>query len=171
MKIEPSWRRIAGFHIEGDGTVAVVWLAHDLTTDRVYLYDCALFKREVLAVISDRLKGWIPIAWEQSAEEIAKQLKQKGCKFFYEGYKDTPAAAEVNAREIWQRMRAGTFKVFDTAKEWIEERKRFLFGEDARVPQEGFPLMSATRHAMSQLSRAQQQGAKQKINYDARGIV
>jgi len=31
--IEPSWGRIAGMHVQDDGEIAAVWIAHDTETD------------------------------------------------------------------------------------------------------------------------------------------
>lgn len=177
MKLEAGWHRIAGIHPDPSGDIGAVWLAHDRQSDRVYLYDSTVFRREVFAVIADRFKGkgnasaWVPIAWSQDAEEIVKKLKERGCKTLSEGYKDSQAIAEANSREIWERMRAGTFIPAKHNTHWFDENDRFHYIEGKKVPLEGFPLMSATRHAMSQLRRAQKQEPKQKINYDVRGIV
>lgn len=53
--IEPHWKRIAGMHVEDDGTVGAVWLAHDTTKSTVYCYDAAIFRAEVKAVIIEAI--------------------------------------------------------------------------------------------------------------------
>lgn len=174
MKLDRSWPCVAGMHAEGNGDIAVVWLARDTSTDRVYLYDSALFKREVLGLIAKSIKekgAWVPLAWEQDAAEIAGKLKADGCKTISEGYKETQALAEVNSREIWERIRTKRFMVGRANEEWWTERKRFAY-LDGKVPQEGFPLMSATRHAVSQLKRAKvKEPDRRPIQYDTRGII
>lgn len=174
MKVEPDWRRISGVHVENQGEIAVVWLAHDKEADCVHLYDCAVFRREVLAVIAEGINArgrTIPMAWEGSAEEIVKKLKERGCKALYEGYKDTPAISEVTSRDLWERMRTGRFKVDKRNAEWLDEYRNF-YREDGQVPQESFPLMSATRHAMAQIKHARRlESARKPIRYDNAGIV
>lgn len=55
--IDPSWRRIAGFHAQDDGHIGVVWLAIDLYSDVAHLYDAAVFKREVMAVVAEGISA------------------------------------------------------------------------------------------------------------------
>lgn len=177
MKLESGWFRIAGMHADVSGEIGAVWLAHDRNSDRVYLYDSALFRREVFAVIADRFKGkggataWIPIAWEQSAEEVVNKLKERGCRPLPEGYKDSPAMAEATSREIWERMRAETFAPASHNTHWFEEIDRFKY-HDKKVPLDGFPLMSATRHAIGQIKSARRgDPPRRPIEYSNAGIV
>lgn len=150
--IEPNWPRIAGLHCRDDGTLAVVWLAHDSKTDVIHLYDACLFKREVMAVIAEGLNArgrWIPIAWEEkSGKEISEELTKRGCGILGVGIKETDAMAEVVSREIWERMRSGRFKVDRRLSEWLDEFKGFS-REDSKVPRSSFPLMAATRLAIA----------------------
>ena len=174
MKLDQSWRRIAGIHIEDNGDIAAVWLAHDKDADCVHLYDCAVFRREVMAVIAEGLNARgraIPLAWEQSGQEVIEKLKERGCKVLSEGYKDTPAVSEVTSRDLWERMRTGRFKVDRRNAEWLDEYRNF-YREDGQVPQESFPLMSATRHAIGQLKKAAPlEPARKRIQYDNAGII
>ena len=174
MKISSEWPRIIGLHSDLSGKIAAVWIAHDVTTDRIFLYDAVIFQRQVFAVIAERLQGKskdIPIAWEQSAEEIMKKLKDRGCKPLLEGYKETPALAEVIAREIWGLMESSKFQVGDHNKNWFDERERFWLNEE-KVPLEGFPLMSATRHAIINLKKAKRLNpVRAKIEYSNAGII
>src|SRR3990167_5649122 len=69
--VQADWRRIAGLHVQDDGVIGVVWLARDLVADVTHLYDCALFRREVDAVIGEGISArgkWIPVAWHKDAE-------------------------------------------------------------------------------------------------------
>lgn len=173
--IEPNWKRIAGIHVQDDGTIAVVWLAHDKDADTVHLYDACVFRREVLAVISEGLNArgrWIPVAWEDSAKDMAEKLLERGSNTLPEGYKDTDAIAEVHSRDIWGRMRSGRFKVDRRLKEWLDEFQSFN-RQDSKVPRDSHPLMAATRHAMAQIQFARRQAPKrgQNINYPKAAIL
>ena len=166
--IDSSYRRIAGVHVQEDGTVAAVWVALDKDTDCVHLYDCAKFSREVLAVIGEGLNArgrWIPIAWEKSAKDMADKLLDRGCNMLPEPSTDTDAMAEVVSRDVWERMRTDRFKVDKRLAEWLDEYRTF-YREDSQVPKTGHPLMSATRHAISQLEYARRQmKGKKTVNY------
>jgi hypothetical protein len=51
--------------------------------------------------------------------------------------------------------------VLETNKQWQVEYENFGL-KDGYVPQEGYPLMSATRHALHFLKSARQQEKKRK---------
>lgn len=147
-------------------------MAHDKVTDRIFVYDTVLFERQVFAVIAERLGKVIPISWENEGEEITKKLKERGCKVLLEGYRETPALAEVIAREIWGMIEGRKFLVGDHNKQWFDERERFWLSGDEQVPLEGFPLMSATRHAIINLKKAKTLTPVNKpIKYSNAGIV
>lgn len=162
--IDPLWRRICGLHIEDEGHVGAVWIAHDKETDTLHAYDCAIVRKEVLAVISECLNSrgrWIPIAWEKSAKAMADQLIDRGCNMLPETDTETKAIREMSTREIWERMRTGRFKVDKRLSEWLDEYKTFN-REDSQVPNAKHPLMSATRHAVAQLDYAIRQRTTHK---------
>ena len=145
--IPENWRRIAAIHQQSDGMVAAVWLAVDRDADVVHLYDCCLFKREVLAVIAEGLnargKG-VPVAWCEDAKILAEKLDERGCNMLSDGVKDTLPMAEVTARDIWERMRTGRFRVDKRNAEWLDEYRTY-FRKDAGIPLEGSPLMKIGR--------------------------
>lgn len=157
--LEPGWRRIAGIHAQDDGTIGAVWIAHDTTSDTTHLYDAAIFRREVLAVIAEGLTArgrWIPVAWQKDATEFADKLLDRGVNMLPEYCGDSQGTAEVISREVWQRMRTSRFRVERRVGEWLDEYKTF-YRDEAKVPLEGFPLMSATRHALEMLAYAMPQ--------------
>jgi hypothetical protein len=159
--IAPEWKRIGGIHVQKDGIISVVWMAHDRSTDCIHLYDACVFKREVMAVIAEGLNArgrWIPIAWTQDAKEMADNLLDRGLKMLPEPASDTDASAEMTSRDIWERMRSGRFKVDKRLGEWLAEFKSFS-RQDSKIPRDGAPLMSATRHAVASLDWAQRQSA------------
>lgn len=147
--IQPHWKRIAGLHIADDGAWAAVWMALD-ENGVVHLYDCAHFKREVLAVIAEGLNArgrFIPVAWTN--ESMSQNLLDRGCNMLPEKTDDSDEMAEVISRDILERMRTGRFKVEKRLSEWLEEFRTFN-RDESKVPST-HPLMTATRYAMSEL--------------------
>ncbi len=173
--IKPNWKRIAGIHSLEDGTLGAVWLAHDRDTDVVHVYDCALFKNEVLAVISEGLNARgrsIPVAWGPSAKELAQALLERGCQTLPEPVSDTPEMAEVLSREVDARLRSGRLKADKRLSEWLDEYRSF-YREDSQIPRNSHPLMSATRFAIAslQFGRAEQSFSTAKLKYPKRAIA
>jgi len=171
--IDPLWKRIAGISCQEDGTIGAVWIAHNKDTDSIHLYDACIFRREVLAVISEGLNcrgRWIPIAWTDKDKDMSDKLLEKGCNMLYDPYKDNQTVSEVISRDIWERMRTGRFKVDKRLSEWLEEYKTY-YRDESKVPK-GFPLMSATRHAVSQLEYAKRQTpARKQIMFPKVAII
>lgn len=160
--IEPHWKRIAGLHAGDDGTIGVVWLAHDPDGDYIRVYDSCVFKREVLAVIAEGLNArgrWIPIAWRKDDKDTSDSLLNKGCRMTYEPAQDTDTIAEVVSRDIWERMRTGRMTVDKRLGDFREEFKAFELDKN-KIPRDGFPLMSATRHAIERLDYAKRRETK-----------
>lgn len=173
--IDAHWKRIAGLQIQSDGTIASVWAAHDKETDIVHLYDCALFKREVPAVVAEGINArgrWIPIAWNKQAKEITDKLLDKGCNILPEPVDSSQPSIEASSLEIWERMRSHRFKVDKRLGEWLEEYRTF-YRQDQKVPTDTHPLMAATRNALSMIQYARRQAAKRgrNINYPQIAIV
>jgi hypothetical protein len=77
----------------------------------------------------------------------------------------------ANALQIDERLHSGTFTVWDVNHQWLREYESF--GQrDGQIPQEGFPLMSATRHAFHYLKRARKwPEPSKKLEYSSKGIV
>lgn len=155
--IDPQWRRIAGIACDEDGTIGAVWMAQERDTDKIHLYDACIFRREVMAVISEGINcrgRWIPVAWADKDKDISESLLEKGCNMLHDPFKDSPSLAEVASRDIWERMRTGRFKVDRRLSEWIEENKQYRRNE-GKIPR--MPLMDATRIAISQINYAKRQ--------------
>ena len=167
--IDPLWKRVAGLHIQEQGQIGAVWIAHDKETDTVHLYDACVFKKDVWPVICEGINArgrWIPIAW--SDKDMSKEMLNKGCRMLYD---PEPDSAEMISREIEERMRSERFKVDKRLGEWLEEYKTY-FQSGSKIPQ-GFPLMTATRLAVANLKRAKrlQSRRKSKINYPKVAII
>lgn len=173
--IDPSWRRIAGFHAQDDGHIGVVWLAIDPYSDVAHLYDAAVFKREVMAVVAEGISArgrWIPLAWPKSAEEFQKQLLNRGINCLPEPCAEKQSVAEVISREIWQRMRTSRFRVDQRVGEWLDEFRNF-YRDESKVPMEGFPLMAATRYAveMARYAKPLEHPRSKKRNHPQVSVV
>lgn len=181
-KPEPTWKHIVGVHVEQNSELAAVWLGHEHKkgTDRVTVYDSIIYPRGThFAVIADDLKrrgAWKPIAWRIDDEEYIEALRVRGCTTLgYFGsdnaYDETAAVCAANALQIDERLTAGSFVVWDTNHAWLREYESFG-PRDGQIPQEGFPLMSATRHAFHYLKRARKwPEPMKKIAYSNAGIV
>lgn len=181
-KPEPTWKHIVGVHVEQHAEFAAVWLGHETGkgTDRVTVYDSVLYPRGThFAVIADDLKrrgAWKPIAWRIDDEEYIEALRERGCTTLgFSGkdaaYTETPAVCAANALQIDERLTGGTFSVWDVNTHWLREYESFG-PKDGQIPQEGFPLMSATRHAFHYLKRARKwPEPTKKLAYPSLGIV
>ena len=164
--IDSQAKRICGIHVEDDGSIAAIWLAHNSLDDSVHLYDACIFSREVPVVIAEGLNSrgrWIPIAWHKKHKDMADKFLERGCNMICEGSDDSEAMAEVISRDIWERMRTHRFKVDKRLMNWRDEFKSFD-KENSKIPTGNFPLMAATRHAISQLAMARRQITVKKLH-------
>lgn len=173
--IEPTWKRIGAFHAEDDGTIGVVWLAHDEISSVVHCYDAALFRCEVPVVIADGIAArgrHYPLAWAKKDKAFADQFMEAGINTLPEPCTDDPAMVEALSRQIWQMLRGSRFRVDKRVGEWIREREDFN-RDGSTVPLKGFPLMAATRHAVEMINyaRAESFGYAQKKNYPELALI
>ncbi len=162
-------------HVDDDGSVGVVWLAHDKDADTVHVYDAAIFRLEVRAVIAEGIAArgrHYPLAWRNKDKAFADDLLDAGINVIPEASDDGNAMAEVVSREIWQKLRTGQFRVERRVGEWLKEYKRYD-REQSQVPTAGFPLMSATRHAVVMLpyAKAEFTPGSKKPNYPKLALV
>lgn len=167
--IEPEWRRIAGMQVQDDGDIALVWMAHDKTADKVHIYDCCVFRREVLAVIAEGINcrgRWVPVAWSSKAKDVSEKLLERGCNMLPEPVRESQQLAEVQSRDILERMKTHRLKVDRRLQDWLDESRRF-YRQDSQVPLSTSPLMAATRHAFADLqyARRQRPPGKKERNY------
>lgn len=173
--IDPLWKRIAGMHVDDDGTVGVVWLAHDQDSNTVHVYDAAVFRVEVRAVIAEGIGArgrHYPLAYRQKDQAFADDLLDAGINVIPEACADNQAMAEVLSREIWQKLRTGQFRVERRVGDWLKEYQRYD-RDESQVPTKGFPLMSATRHAIEMLPYAKPEKApgSNKRNYPKLALI
>lgn len=164
-------KKIAALHVTEDGDYAAVWVNYDKLSDYAEVEDCCLFKAEVLPVVCAGLNArgrWIPIAWEKKAKAVSDELLDMGCNMLYDPIDESGMQLEVNNRALEERLRTRRLKVKSRLGEWKHEYKQFS-REGGEVPVKGFPLMTATRHAVSQLEYAKRQAThrKSRVNYPA----
>lgn len=173
--IDATWKRIGGMHVDEDGTVGVVWLAHDRPNDTVHVYDAAIFRLEVRAVIAEGVSArgrHFPVAWRRVDKAFADDLQEAGINIIPESCVDNQAMAEVLSREIWQKLRTGQFRVERRVGDWLKEYQRYDRSE-TKVPTTGFPLMSATRHAIEMLpyAKAERVPGRDRPNYPKLALI
>lgn len=169
---EIEGHRIAGIHVEPDGTLAAVWLAHNRDNDEALVYDTAVFRSETLMRIGEALNNrgrWIPIGWAN--KDVADALlDQYGCNMVPEGCKDDEALVEILSRHVWERLRAKRLRADRRLTDWAAEYKQLSEDEAAMGP-----LMTATRYALENLEYARAQnpayGGGHKPLYPKVGIL
>jgi hypothetical protein len=158
-------------HVTKTGEIALVWLKRNTDTDHIHVYDCGLFKIEVLAVIAESINArgrWIPVAW--SNEETQNNLLERGCRMLPEKSSDSDEMAEIVSRDLWERIRTKRITVDKTLKNWLEEAKG-LERADGKIPQDSHPLMSATRIAMQQIKSAKSQQSRRTQKQQSRRVA
>lgn len=163
-------KKIAGMHVCEDGTIGLVWLSYDSEVDYITVYDTAIFKREVPIVIAESInaRGNIPIAWVN--KEMSDHLLNRGCRMLYEPVDDSDAMAEVQTREIWERMRTKRIAVKKRLKDWFDESKSFDRDKN-KIPRDSHPLMAATRYAVASVKSARSLTPKYKQAKQKRSVA
>ena len=174
--IEDHWKRIAGMHVTEVGDVAFVWIAYEKLTDTITLYECAMFRAQQPAVIAEGVNSrgrWIPLAFRKEDQPMADMLRDRGANTI-EAAVVNPPLLEIWSREIRERMNTGRFKVVRRLAEWLDESKTY-FRDDAAVPKDSHPLMTATIVAVMQRrdwARAlRPKGKAKQANYPKMAIV
>lgn len=155
--LDPTWKRIAGIHVEDDGVVGAVWMALDWVANVVHVYDAARLDNEVPAVIVEAIAArgrHYPLAWRKPDKDFADRLLAGGVNVLPDPCTDNQAMAEVVSREIQQKIRTGQFRVDKRVGSWKSEYTNFA-KDGNHVPRAGFPLMAATRHCIEMLPCAE----------------
>lgn len=151
--IESSWKRIAGIHVENDGRMGAVWLADDPLTSVVHLYDAAYFAETVPAVITEGMAARgrsIPVAWRRKDRPMAEMLLEAGLSPLPDACEEAEARVHLDSETINQMLQASQLRVDKRVSSWLNEYRKF-FRQETKVPDEGFPLMAATRWAIQML--------------------
>lgn len=155
----------------------MVWLAHDRReTDTVHVYDVAIWRSEVPAVIAEGVGARgksIPVAWPRRSAEVARQLLDRGIDTLPEAVPDDDTAREVAAREVLDRLRSRRLKADKRCAEWIAEYASYYKSRDGTPPRDTHPLMAATQHAVMRLdfARAPERARRGVASYPRIPIV
>ncbi len=154
--IDAWWKRIAAIHVEDDGSVGAVWLADDPTTGVVHIYDAAMFQETVPAVICEGMGArgrFVPVAWRKRDKPMADTLFEAGINVISEPVEDSVQRISMDSDTINQMLQSQSLRVDRRVSTWMNEYRKF-YRQDTKVPDAGFPLMSATRYAIQMLSWA-----------------
>jgi len=181
--IPKHWRRIVGLDFGWDHPTAAVWLAHDLDTDTVHVYDAYRLKEAtpIIHAATIKAKGaWIPVAWPHdglqhdkgSGDALAAQYRNLGVNMLKEKATHAPAkgeeegtggnGVEAGLMEMLDRMQTGRLKVARHLNDWFEEF-RLYHRDEGKVVKIDEDLMSATRYGLMMLRHAKVNTAKPQV--------
>lgn len=169
------WPRIAGIDFGYTHHTAVVWLAHDIDTDTIYLYDAVkINKREINEIapfLIARPSIWVPVAWPHDGNKnfgmggsIQKQYRDYGINLLEEHFTNPPRDNQIEGKggiqimpgivEMANRFNDGRLKVASHLFEWLEEFRNYHH-KDNKIVDRDDDLMAATRYAVQSLRFAE----------------
>lgn len=180
IKVKPfaipeHWPRIAGIDFGWTHPTAGAWLAYDMDSDTVYLYDVHRAKEQTPQVHSIAFRGrgtWIPVAWPHDGENktasgagkpLAQQYRDAGVNMLKaratlppeKGKEEGTGSNSVEAgiMEILDRMLSGRFKAFEHLEPFFEEL-RMYHREDGKIVKVDEDVLDAVRYAVMMLRHA-----------------
>lgn len=171
IPIPPWWKR--GYAMDvGWNCTAVVFFAHDLDRDIVYIYDT--YKRGMVepdihtAAVKRRyvggkaLRGVIDPASRGRTQTDGKNLLQI---YRREGLKIIEADNAVSAgiEDVHLRLSTGRLKVFRGLHDWFDEYSLYRRNEDGKIVKEDDHLMDATRYAIRSGLRIAREAVGKKV--------
>lgn len=179
LAVEPfvipnEWPRIAAIDFGWDHPTAVVWIAHDVQNDTVYVYDVACQNNTTAMTFSGVINSRdpsIPVAWPKdglqsdkgSGISLADQYRAYGVNMRPDWARNKMAlgdtgkgnnSVEPAIMDMLQRMESSRFKVFRHLEQWFMEFRSYHRKEGKIVPIRD-DIMSATRYACMSLQYAQ----------------
>lgn len=138
FSIPDDWPRLCSMDLGWDHPTAAVWMAHNLETDTVYLYDVYKRAKQVPAIHASAIKArgaWIPVAWPHDALQTQKDTgvpmrdtyRAEGLNMLPERtqFDDGSIAVEPGIQIMLNRMETGRFKVFSNCEGWFEEYRMY----------------------------------------------
>lgn len=168
--IPAHFHRIAGVDFGVNHPAAGAWLALDVDTDIVYLYDAYRQAKELPAYHASAIKSrdprnLIPVAWphdgineeKSSGMQIKDQYAAEGVNMLMDSARYTDEvggrqAIEPIVQEMYTRMVEGRFKVFKTpGPELFMEEKRGLHRKNNKINAIRDDVFKATSYAMMML--------------------
>lgn len=173
IEIPEHWHRIIGIDLGFDHPNAVAAIAWDAETDVYYLYDEYSRRGETLGMLADaiRAKGGtrIPVVVPHDAfkhdgattgRKFVDLLKDYGLNIVYEPFSNPPLpsgknggnSVEFGVNWMLSRMDQGTFKVFSTCTQFLQEMKLYC-RKDGKIWDRNDDLISAVRYGSIMMSR------------------
>ncbi len=176
FEIPKFWHRIVGIDFGWDHPFGAVKLAIDRDNDVVYVTN-TYKQREASPIIhAAAIKIWgkgTPVAWPHdglqhdkgSGEQLARQYRDQGLEMIWERatFEDGSNGVEAGISEMLLRMQTGRWKVFSTAREWLEER-RLYHRKDGKVIKERDDVICASRYAMMMMRYAEAPSTRPRPN-------
>lgn len=158
--IPDHWPQLGGIDFGWDHPSAGVKIAWDRDTDTIYVVAATRAREHTPLMFAPLVKPWgewLKWAWPHdglqhdkgSGIEIAQQYKNQGLLMLPEKatFEDGGNGVEAGVTEMFDRMQAGTFKVFGHLNDWFEEF-RMYHRKDGLIVKLNDDLLSATRYAM-----------------------
>ena len=153
VKVQAIWPRVGAIWISREKFTAV-WLAHDLVSDTVYVYDCLTAPRQDMAIHANALrrKGpWVPMLFDLEAagrkkEEgirLAQALDELGIPIFAVKF-DEGAAMEV----LGSRLNISSLWVFNHLLPWFAAYRRLTRNDKGEIVGDDTGVFHATGLAL-----------------------
>lgn len=145
------WPRGYGMDVGWNWTAAV-WMAYDVDSDILYLYDAYKRGQAEPSIHADAIKSrgdWI----EGEIDPAARARSQKDGEQLLELYSELGLwirpgnnAREAGILEVWQRLSTGRLKVFKHLSDWFSEFRIYRRDEKGQIVKVNDHLMDATRY-------------------------
>lgn len=170
--IPAHWPRLCCMDFGWDHPTAAAWLAWDLDTDTIYVYDAHRASHTLPAVHASTVRtrgAWIPVAWPKdilqtekgTGEQLAELYRKEGLNMLPEHARfeetGTPTESETSRvsveaglMEMLQRMQSGRFKVAAHLGDFWEEF-RLYHRKNGKLIKVGEDLISAVRYGVMML--------------------
>jgi hypothetical protein len=156
--IPDYWPKGYGLDV-GWNFTAAVWIAHDVDSDTMYLYDAykAGKVEPPIHAAAMQARG----AWQEGEiDPAARSRGQKDGEQLLEIYSElglwlNPAdnAREAGLMEVWQRLSTGRLKVFKHLSDWFGEFRIYRRDERGQIVKVNDHLMDATRYRVMRPNR------------------
>lgn len=167
FEIPKFWPQIGGIDFGWDHPTAGAHLAWDRDNDVVYVIRDYRQREETPVIHAAALKvwgEWMPWSWPHdglqhdkgSGEQIADQYRKQGLNMLPSRatFNDGTNGVEAGVSEMLVRMQTGRWKVFSTARNWLEEF-RLYHRDDGKIVKERDDVLSASRYAFMMLRYAE----------------
>lgn len=153
------WPRAFGFDCALAGTTAAAWGAIDRETQTVYIYSVYKRSQAETAVHAEGFKArgaWIPGAGD--AADILDHDRTQFLSLYRRHGLDVEIAdksVEAGIQDVYDRLSAGTLKVFASCHQWFEEFRLYRRDEKGRIIKANDHVMDGSRYLIrSGLRRA-----------------